>query len=44
LLGVGEEVVRACSNDVGATNFGIRDRQLGIATLCASSSELVSYK
>ena len=42
LLGIGEQIMRACSRNVGAANFGVCDRQLGIATLCASSNELIS--
>lgn len=44
LLGVGKEVVRAGSNEVGAADFGVCDRELGIATLGAGANELVRYK
>lgn len=44
LLGVGEQVVRASANNVGTANFVICDCELGIATLCASSNELISYR
>ena len=44
LLGVGEQVMRATANEVGAADFRIRDGELGIATLCASPNELISYK
>lgn len=44
LLSVGEQVVRATSNEVGAADFGVRNGELGIATLCAGSNELISCK
>lgn len=44
LLGVGEQVVRAGANNVGTANFVVCDCELGIATLCASSNELISYR
>lgn len=42
LLRVGEEVVRAGSNKVGAADFRVRNLKLGIATLSAGTNELVS--
>lgn len=44
LLGVCEQVVRAGANNVRTANFAVCDCELGIATLCASSSELISYR
>ena len=41
LLGVGEEVMRAGSDEVGAANFGVRDGELSIATLGTGTNELV---
>lgn len=44
LLRIGKEVVRAGPDEVGTTDFWIRDRELGIATLGTSTNELVSCK
>jgi hypothetical protein len=44
LLGVGEEVVRAGANEVGAADLRVCDGKLSIATLGTGTNELVRWK
>lgn len=44
LLGVGEEVVWAGADEVGAADFRVCDGKLSIATLGTGTNELVSWK
>ena len=41
MTGVGEEIVGASANEIGAADLGIRDRKLSIAALGRGTNELV---
>lgn len=44
LLGVGEKVVWASANEIGAADFRVCDGKLSIATLGTGTNELISWK